>query len=108
MKQIIFKGKFGWYILANNYKDKTDVAYVNLFFPKDSEPLGEEKTHKWIDITSCAFTSFKGKIGLTIFAYDETESPKKASENLASKVDEFINDNNISLVDVEQDNLPFY
>ena len=108
MKQIIFKGQFGWYILANNYKDKSDIGYVNLYFPNKDEPLGNDKDKKWIDILNAQFTCYKGKIGLSIWEYKETISPKE-SANLENKVNEFIDDNNIpSEIDISSDNLPFY
>lgn len=109
MKQLIFKGQYGWYIIADNYKDKTDVSFINLYFPRGSEPLGQEKEKKWIDIQNMSFTSYKGKVGATIFAYTETCSPKESADNKA-KVEQFIEDNNIGdvKVDISSDNLPFY
>lgn len=112
MKQIVFKGQYGWYIIANNFKDKNDIAYVNLFFPKNSEPFGEEKAHKWIDIEEASFTSYKGKVGLTIWKYKETASPKEESEK---KLEQFAKDNDLNFtieeppeIDISSDNLPFY
>lgn len=85
MKQKIFSKGKGWYISANNYKDKEDKCYINLYFPKGTEPMyidnGRGFSVKDIDIQEMKFTSYKGKAGVTIFKYsmiDDTEeySPK--------------------------------
>lgn len=96
MKQKIFSKGKGWYISANNYKDKEDKCYINLYFPKGTEPMyidnGRGFSVKDIDIQEMKFTSYKGKAGVTIFKYsmiDDTEeySPK---------------------VKIEPEELPFY
>lgn len=96
MKQKIFSKGKGWYISANNYKDKEDKCYINLYFPKGTEPMyidnGRGFSVKDIDIQEMKFTSYKGKAGVTIFKYsmiDDTEeySPK---------------------VEIEPEELPFY
>ena len=96
MKQKIFSKGKGWYISANNYKDKEDKCYINLYFPKGTEPMyidnGRGFSVKDIDIQEMKFTSYKGKAGVTIFKYsmiDDTEeySPK---------------------VEIDESELPFY
>ena len=40
----INRGKYGWYTTARNRNDKDDKQYVNLFFPKHTEPqVGTEQ-----------------------------------------------------------------
>lgn len=77
MKQrIINKGK-GWYIIGSNYKDSKDMAFLDLFFPKNSEPIAIPNDKGYasllIDIEEAKFTSYKGKIGMTIFKYSMTD-----------------------------------
>lgn len=80
MKQRIFKSsKGGWYVLGSNYQDKNDVAYLNLFFPEHSEPQSNEK-YIDIDILEGKFTSYKGKIGWTIFKYLESKKEEKKED----------------------------
>lgn len=82
----INKGKYGWYTTATNYKDKEDKAYVNLYFPKDTEPMdGTEQ----INPIEWKLTSYKGKVGMTVFKYTLIE--KQDNE-----------------VKVEPSELPFY
>lgn len=67
MKLYINKGQYGWYTTAKNRNDKEDKAYVNLFFPKNSDPAdgtGE------IDVIEWRLTCYKGKVGMTIFKYE--------------------------------------
>ena len=67
MKLYINKGKYGWYTTAKNRNDKEDKAYVNLFFPKNSDPAdGTEE----IDAIEWRLTCYKGKVGMTIFKYE--------------------------------------
>lgn len=105
MKLLIFNKGKGWYLFGTNYKDKTDVAYMNIFFPKDTAPQGDKQ---WIDIKNCAFTSYNHKIGMTVFDYELTDSPKASAEKLKDKIDEFVQDNEIDLSNVSPDELPFY
>lgn len=83
----------GWYIFANNYKDDKDFAYVNLYFPKGSEPMfvadAEGKCVLDINVQEAKLTCYKGKVGMTIFKYSLVE------------------DNNKN-IEFEQDDLPFY
>lgn len=66
MKLYINKGQYGWYTTAKNRNDKEDKAYVNLFFPKNSDPAdGTEE----IDAIEWRLTCYKGKVGMTIFKY---------------------------------------
>ena len=68
MKLYINKGKYGWYTTAKNRNDKEDKAYVNLFFPKNSDPAdGTEE----IDAIEWRLTCYKGKVGMTIFKYEQ-------------------------------------
>lgn len=107
MKQrIINKGR-GWYIIANNYKDNRDVAYLDLFFPKMSEPqpIANEKGYATllIDIEEAKFTSYKGKVGMTIFKYS---IPDVADEGYQQTL---TNDGRSVTGHIEDiDNLPFY
>lgn len=93
------KGR-GWYVSASNYKNKKDMAYINLFFPSGCEepeyhPYAESE-YVFMDINCDAkFTSYEGKIGMTIFSYekiDYSEDSKKA-----------VND-----VEISAEELPFY
>lgn len=86
MKLYINKGKYGWYTTARNYKDKEDKTYVNVFFPKDTEPNEETEA---IDPVEWAFSCYKGKVSITIFKYKLIEESNKD-------------------VQIESDALPFY
>ena len=85
MKQRIFSKGNGWHISATNYKDKEDKCYVNLYFPKGSEPEyvdnGRGFSMKDIDIEEAKFTSYKGKAGMTVFSYIEIDNTEKENEN---------------------------
>ena len=67
MKLYINKGQYGWYTTAKNRNDKEDKAYVNLFFPKNSDPAVGTKE---IDAIEWRLTCYKGKVGMTIFKYE--------------------------------------
>lgn len=95
MKLYIKKGQYGWYTSATNYKDKEDKQYVNLFFPKGTEPADEVE---YIDPTEWKLTSYKGKVGMTIFKYN-TEA--FAYEHDSTPVEQ-------SDVVIPSDALPFY
>lgn len=96
MKQKIFSKGKGWYISANNYKDKEDKCYINLYFPKGTEPMyidnGRGFSVKDIDIQEMKFTSYKGKAGVTIFKYSMVEDAKEYSPN----------------VEIDESELPFF
>ena len=74
MKQRIFNSGKGWYISATNYHDEKDKAYVNLYFPKNTEPDFNPNNKGYsaidIDIIESKFTSYRGKVGLTVFKYE--------------------------------------
>lgn len=67
MKLYVNKGQYGWYTTAKNRNDKEDKAYVNLFFPKNSDPADGTKE---IDAIEWRLTCYKGKVGMTIFKYE--------------------------------------
>lgn len=67
MKLYINKGQYGWYTTAKNRNDKEDKAYVNLFFPKNTDPADGTKE---IDAIEWRLTCYKGKVGMTIFKYE--------------------------------------
>lgn len=96
MKQRIFNSGHGWYISATNYRDEKDKTYINLFFPKKSDPeyIPSEKGYSVIDIDiqEARFTSYNGKAGLTIFKYSPIE-----------EYTEPVND-----VQIDSEELPFY
>ena len=74
MKQYIFQSKNGgWYIYGTNYKDKSDVSYLNLFFPQGTTPMSNSKKLA-IDIQEAKFTSYKKQLGLTIFKYEQLDN----------------------------------
>ena len=113
MKQTIFSKGKGWYISASNYKDEKDKCYINLFFPKDTDPFYEDNGRgfsvKTIDIEEAKFTSFNGKAGLTVFKYEECEArtdkqPPQAVETITREQ----NYGGTSYENVDADDLPFY
>ena len=92
MKLYINKGQYGWYTTAKNRNDKEDKAYVNLFFPKNTDPAdGTEE----IDAIEWRLTCYKGKVGMTIFKYNV---------NNKDETGKFGNPN----VTIDSDSLPFY
>lgn len=85
----INKGKYGWYTTAKNRNDKEDKAYVNLFFPKNTDPAEgtEEITPiEWV------LTCYKGKVGMTVFKYEIVNGITTEGKD----------------VKIEPDALPFY
>lgn len=66
MKLYINKGQYGWYTTAKNRSDKEDKAYVNLFFPKNSDPADGTKE---IDVQEWQLSCYKGKVGMVIYKY---------------------------------------
>lgn len=109
MKVKIFNSGKGWYVSASNYKDKEDKAYMNLHFAQslcaepDYQDNGRGFSVQDIDIQEAKFTSYKGKIGLTVFKYElltniELEDTSKfggSRSGLGSNI-------------VEPDDLPWY
>lgn len=66
MKLYIKKGQYGWFTTATNYKDKEDKQFVSLYFPKDTEPT---ENVECIEPLEWKLTSYKGKVGMTMFKY---------------------------------------
>lgn len=119
MKQLIFRSKLGgWYIYGTNYKYKQDVAYCNLFFPKNSEPMATDMTKKLlIDIQEAKFTSYKNKLGLTIFKYeqlsenelnDEVSIYDKDTQEIDTSMMGGEKSKSGEYVDIKSEDLPFY
>lgn len=90
----INKGKYGWYTTARNRNDKEDKYYVNLFFPKNTEPADGTVV---IDPVEWTLTCYKGKVGMTVFKYNPVRKEKDDTEK-------FGNPN----VTIESSELPFY
>ena len=90
----INKGKYGWYTTARNRNDKEDKYYVNLFFPKNTEPADGTEA---IDPVEWTLTCYKGKVGMTVFKYNTVRKEKDDTEK-------FGNPN----VTIESSELPFY
>lgn len=90
----INKGKYGWYTTARNRNDKEDKYYVNLFFPKNTEPADGTEA---IDPVEWTLTCYKGKVGMTVFKYNPVRKEKDDTEK-------FGNPN----VTIESSELPFY
>lgn len=112
MKHRIFNRGKGWYISATNYKDEKDKAYLNLYFPNHTEPKyadnGRGFSSKMIDIEEAKFSSYQGKVEMTIFKYSEVEEPIREvkSDQVAlndGKSDMF---GRSPVIDTEE--LPFY
>lgn len=112
MKTRIFSKGQGWYISATNYKDKEDKAYINLFFPQNTEPPyqdnGRGYSVKTIEILEGKFTSYKQKAGLTIFKYREVEEPKEEHYEQTSLTGTNRGVDGFRLDEIKEDNLPFY
>lgn len=106
MKQTIFSKGKGWYISATNYKDQNDKAYINLYFPKNTEPMYQDNGRgfsvKTIDIEEAKFTSYQGKPGMTIFKFSEVEK-----EPVQAITREQTN-NGGGYAEIKSDDLPFY
>lgn len=89
MKQRIFNRGMGWYIVATNYKDQTDKAYCNLYFPKGTEPIaliGEQGyAVEDIDILEWKLNCYKQKIGLTVFKFDLINRQEEAIDNVEAR-----------------------
>lgn len=120
MKQRIFNKGKGWYISASNYHDKDDKAYMSVYFPNGTEPqykpVGDnEFTFIDIDILEQKYTSYKGKIGLTVFKYEHIKSDSKLTEvdkqneEFAQAVKGTEYEKNFGAkVDLSPDDLPFF
>ena len=112
MKQKIFNRGKGWYISATNYKDQNDKAYLNLFFPKNTEPFYQDNGRgfsvKDIDIDQAKFTSYQGKLGMTVFAYTEINTEEfEPNEEAMQEIRKQQTNDGVSF-NVEPEDLPFY
>ena len=115
MKIRMFNKGTGWYISASNYKDREDKAYANVHFSKNhcQEPKyidnGRGFSVQDIDVKEGIFTSYKGKIGITIFKYDllTNISMNEQNEPYTSNFGGDRADSYQSL-DIEPNDLPFY
>lgn len=126
MRVRLFNRGKGWYISCSNYKDENDKAYLGVYFPQTViEPHfndnGRGYSVKDIDIEEAKFTSYKGKVGLTIFKYLELsdiqlektnardekghyEEPKAEQMPLENKGKDMFG----AISPIEPDDLPFY
>ena len=81
MKTKIFSKGRGWYIPASNYKDKEDRCFIDLYFPKNSDPEYKDNGRGFscidVDIEEGKFSCYKGKAGLTVFKYREITEPQQ-------------------------------
>lgn len=91
----INRGKYGWYTTARNRNDKDDKQYVNLFFPKHTEPQDGTEQINPIEWT---LTCFKGKVGMTIFKYEVEDNSKMGGDRADIGKD----------VGIEPNDLPFF
>lgn len=91
----INKGKYGWYTTARNRNDKEDKYYVNLFFPKNTEPADGTEA---IDPVEWTLTCYKGKVGMTVFKYEVQDNSKMGGDRADIGKD----------VGIKPDELPFY
>lgn len=118
MKQKIFSKGNGWYISCTNYKDEKDKAYLNLFFPQNTTPFYQDNGRgfsvKDIDIQEAKFTSYKGKIGMTIFKFEELSELPVTEQNMRQEINHQVplNDGSTDMFGgssfIEPDDLPFY
>lgn len=118
MKQKIFSKGKGWYISATNYKNKEDKCYINLYFPKNTEPEYKENGRGFsaidIDIQEMKFGCFNGKAEITVFKYAKVEkSTEEQNKEFIESVqgtpyaDNFGGTQSQD-VDISPDELPFY
>lgn len=119
MKQRIFNQGKGWYISASNYRDRDDKAYMNIFFPNTEPvytPAGDNPfTFIDIDIQEQKYSSYKGKIGLTVFKYEiiredgltEVDNQEYA-ESMSTAYTKRFGGSVDSNMDLSPDDLPFY
>lgn len=96
MKLYIKSKGNGWFTVANNYKDKEDSCTISLFFPNNTEPeyipTDDGKAYTIaIDPIEWKLTSYKRKVGMTIFKYEV--------------ITEDMLDKNVK---IDSDALPFY
>ena len=104
MKQRIHSKGNGWYIFATNFKDEKDYTFMNLYFPRNTEPEYRPddtgKCVKDIDIQEAKMNCYKGKIGMTIFKYEEIteDSSMMGGRNAQSA----------KSIDIQPEDLPFF
>lgn len=94
------KGEYGWYTTAKNYKDDNDKVYVNVRFVNCAEP-SFSATGVRIKPDDFKLECYKGKVSMTIFAYQEVkkdESGKFGGEKSQSS----------QSINIEPADLPFY
>lgn len=96
MRLFISKGKYGFYTTAINYKDKEDKAYINLYFPKNTDP---QDNVECIEPIEWILTSYKGKVGMTIFKYQPIDVDNDMGGNRADSVRD---------IDISPADLPFF
>lgn len=104
MKQKLFNKGTGWYISANNYKNKQDKAYMNVHFSRNHcvEPTyidnGRGFSVMDVDIQEAMFTSYKGKVGMTIFKFEQLSDLEFDSSKFGGSIE----------TNIEPEDLPFY
>lgn len=123
MKIRIFTRGNGWYVTGTNYRDENDKAYCNLFFPKNSEPNYDLGSQGWdmvdIDVLEAKFTSYKQKIGMTIYkyilidnkdqkGYEQHQSIPTMNEHDFLEAENIIGDAVDNTPVITMDELPFY
>jgi len=106
MKTRIYRGQYGYFIVAKNYKDKDDKQYVNIHFVEGKEPM---VTGDYIDINVIDgwLTCYKGKVGFTIKEY---EISKSYSNDLSVEDGYELNTEKFGgkIENISPDELPFY
>lgn len=105
MKLRLFNKGRGWYISASNYKDHSDKAYMNLYFPNSTEPTYHQTEQGYdiadINILEAKFNAYQGKIGMTVFKYEFIDNlPRSEGQNLKPS--------NSPNVELSSDDYPFY
>lgn len=104
MKIKMFNQGKGWYISASNYKDRQDKAFMNLHFSANhcQEPTFKDNGRGFsvmdIDVQEATFTSYKGKIGLTIFKYEQLSDIDLDTSKFGSAIE----------TNISPEDLPFY
>lgn len=96
MKLKMFNKGKGWYTTANNYKDKTDKAYLNLFFPQNSAPVPNLNEQGYamlnIEVVEGKFNSYQKQVkSMTIFKYnliDEAYMPNYDENSIPAMSEE--------------------
>lgn len=109
MRIKMFNRGRGWYVSATNYRDENDKAYMNLHFANHTEPSyidnGRGFSVMDIDIQEAKFTSYQGKVGLTIFKYTMSEPRPEGDEPHTITIGSGNNGGEINGID--ENDLPF-